>query len=124
MTDVGTITPALMPQEWTGCAVERGDELAYLQTGNELVIRNKDDSGTWDYGTAGPAMLHAVAALCLVGQPFGFTRDDVGALNEAINEFRVKGIAPIDPHSAEFRETAEALQSIADRIAALLPPRQ
>lgn len=54
---------------------------------------------------------HGVAALCLYGQPFGFTREDVhvlglvvGAAKEADSEY------------------GQVLQSLADRIEALLPP--
>ncbi len=57
---------------------------------------------------------HAVAALALHGQPFGFTRADVEALNNAW--CAVKGY-----HSGS-EEDARQLESLRDRIAALLPP--
>lgn len=50
---------------------------------------------------------HALAALCLHGQPFGFTQEDVDAVLVAADE-------------ADMDE----LQSVADRIEALLPPRK
>lgn len=57
---------------------------------------------------------HAAAALCLHEQAFGFTWDDVDALRRA----------------AEYEESQwgtrqfEGLGNLADRIAALLPPRE
>lgn len=53
--------------------------------------------------------IHAVAALALYGQPFGFTRRDADAVR----------IASI---SAETPAHYEELHSLADRIEALLPP--
>jgi hypothetical protein len=52
---------------------------------------------------------HALAALALYGQPFGFTWDDVD---------RIRMAAMYYPG-----EMARALDGIGDRIAALLPPR-
>ena len=55
---------------------------------------------------------HAAAALALYGQPFGFTREDVALLRGerfgGFNEDRV--------------ELWEAMDNLAARIAALLPP--
>lgn len=51
---------------------------------------------------------HALAALALHGQPFGFTREDVRFLRD------------VDVFA--FTEDAQMAQSIAARIAALLPP--
>lgn len=53
----------------------------------------------------GPEALHAAAALCLHGQPFGFTWEDVATLR-----------------SMSARDILDAYDSIADRIEALLPP--
>ena len=50
---------------------------------------------------------HALAALALHGQPFGFTRADVDALRNLC--------ADLHPYCQPFH-------SLADRIAALLPP--
>lgn len=57
---------------------------------------------------------HALAALALQDQPFGFTREDVRVLR-AIAEV----IAPDYPADPDAD-----LSSIADRIAALLPPEE
>lgn len=55
-------------------------------------------------GLQGP---HADAALCLYAQPFGFTQEDVTAIMRS--------------YPGSSADTA-ILRSIADRIAALLPP--
>lgn len=55
---------------------------------------------------------HALAALALHGQPFGFTWEDVDLLHEI--KFR---------NEAEADELGLLAKSLADRIAALLPPR-
>jgi hypothetical protein len=67
---------------------------------------------------------HALAALALHGQPFGFTWEDVEAVNDAAHEYRLIGIAPIDPRSAAYNAVADVLYSLTNRIAALLPPRE
>ncbi len=53
---------------------------------------------------------HGLAALCLYGQAFGFTREDVDLLNKAILQYHWR------------EKPAIGLQSLASRIAALLPP--
>jgi len=69
---------------------------------------------------------HAVAALCLHLQPFGFAREDVEILDRVATglgfqamDLEAKGI------SSKFeRDRQDALNSLADRIEALLPPEQ
>ena len=53
---------------------------------------------------------HACAALCLYGQPFGFTQEDVAGLLDFEDE-----VGP---------GTFETIKYLAARIAALLPPTQ
>jgi hypothetical protein len=53
---------------------------------------------------------HRVASICLYGQPFGFTREDVRACRRELNAY------------VEDRD--EMLRSLADRIEALLPPEK
>ena len=57
---------------------------------------------------------HALAALALHGQPFGFTWDDVDDLREIAPGFHHRGDGQVE----------RALLDLADRIAALLPPRE
>jgi hypothetical protein len=54
---------------------------------------------------------HALAALCLRDQPFGFERRDVEALKRELE------------YNPQIREVA-TLQSLVDRIEALLPPER
>ena len=54
---------------------------------------------------------HAVAALALHDQPYGFTGDDVDAIRTA---------AQYDPGMGQL---SMRLESLADKIEALLPPR-
>jgi len=64
----------------------------------------------------GPEFRHGVAAQCLYGQPFGFTREDVTFLRdhakEMEGEFGLGDNAPM----------LVSLRSLAARIEALLPP--
>lgn len=55
---------------------------------------------------------HALAALCLHGQPFGFSREDVRL---------VEFIAEFDPQD---HPDVPKLRSLAARISALLPPEE
>ena len=57
---------------------------------------------------------HALAALALHDQPFGFTGDDLATLYLLVE---------ILPRTGVHRSHVAALRSIAERIEALLPPR-
>lgn len=103
MTD--PITPALTPKEWK--SLDTAD--AFVQDG-DLVVRT--GWGSEDGST--PVNQHALAALALHQQPFGFTRADVELLDEA-------WCAVMGYHSGSA-ENAARLQLLRDRIAALLPP--
>lgn len=104
------IKPALTPEEWAshysdGNLGEDGVEEALLYASRK--IAECIDS-------IGPNR-HALAALALHGQPFGFGRYDVVMLRDAA------------AHFAGSRNTAAGLQhlamtSLAARIEALLPP--
>lgn len=56
--------------------------------------------------------LRALAALCLHGQPFGFTREDLACLRAAM--------ASLEHHQIP----QPCLESLYDRIEALLPPEE
>lgn len=101
------IAPALTPEEWRKLAVSRGGFYADL-------------SGDWQNGIPTDTLFvgspesavavsprHALAALALHGQPFGFTREDVANLRWV---------------ACQRMPRAAALNQIADRIEALLPP--
>jgi len=59
----------------------------------------------------GVMLTHRMAAMCLYGQPFGFTQEDVELLRDWRN-------GAIGPGHAEWN------RSLIDRIAALLPPEK
>lgn len=101
------IKPALTPEEWAKtpkvlAKVEIDPPLQFIGTGK-----------VEDY----PARtIHAMAALLLRGQPFGFTREDVRLLREAIqtceSEWRM----------GDVEGDVAILRSLAGRLEALLPP--
>lgn len=106
MTDE-KITPALSEQEW---------RYVRLWDAGKMIggaVRGKINRA-WS-----PDVKHAVAAQCLHGEPFGFTHEDVAFLRRAA-----------DSEEASFHhdglyipnEVPGAFRSLADRIAALLPP--
>lgn len=66
---------------------------------------------------------HGKAATALYGQPFGFTPEDVAMLRGVAQEtrFMEKHVGAYSPQFVS-EYSAEAMDSIADRIAALLPP--
>lgn len=68
---------------------------------------------------------HASAALCLYGQKFGFTREDVRELRKVADLYenaKIETQDGIDTISIVLQPRIAALRSLADRIAALLPP--
>ena len=100
-----SITPALTPEEWRG--ILHGGQR--IEVGGDLVVGLYEGEfyAATDSGLAGATAedrRSAVAALALADQPFGFTWEDADLLRELATEYPL-------------------LSSIADRIAALLPPR-
>jgi hypothetical protein len=94
--------PALTPEEWATQEVAgdaRRDHRFWLFG---------PESETW-FEAGNP---HGIAALALHGQPFGFTWEDVDWLIWQEGGY---------PYGPEFQ--AAFARSLADRIAALLPPR-
>jgi hypothetical protein len=106
-----TIQPALTSSQWE----RRQFSFEYwghcsLDSSGELVLRDQNH----------PSILkgqerHKLAALALLGQPFGFSREDVEALRDLAGGTREECDPIGDPGGA-------MLWSLADRIAALLPP--
>ena len=97
--------PAMTREEWdAGCAENGYDTFA-----------SRDDDGridTYDAVFLKPEDCHKVAALCLHNQPFGFHREDVANIRDAL----------IFKYREPDDERNEQLESLADRIEALLPP--
>lgn len=97
-----TIEPALTPEEWA----------KMLRAGGPA----RYDSV---FEFASPEVFHYLAALALHGQSFGFTHADVDLLRRSCADKEVNACAFVmDP------EGTDALQELADRIEALLPPRE
>ena len=117
------IAPALTAAEWAALESQEHDVRLFRHhpRTDELLEVGLD---CWDYGssTDKPADRHAIAALALHGQPFGFTRADVALVRGVI--------ADVDHGHGDgcFRgpccckDRMGRLFSLADRIEALLPP--
>jgi len=101
------VEPALTPAEWRSRHTQGRNRFeAWISyDGREVVLHQGHP------GAQTPADRHALAALCLHGQDFGFTWEDVD---------RVRDVARI----MDTPEMIDWAHSVADRIAALLPPRE
>lgn len=108
------VGPALTAEEWALGIPQatRGhlDIVRWDEVGREMFITTKANGGCQIH-IAGRDM-HALAALALYQQPFGFTREDVAA---ALHGAHWAGYGGDPDH-------IERLRSLAARIAALLPP--
>lgn len=123
--------PALTPEEWRD---------GYDSEGLAVVLRNSMGTPGMRVhvtvrehplgGALGDARdIHALAALCLHDQPFGFTREDVIRLRmfarwteEDVAKVFRSGQAPHSDFGSESVADAQELRALADRIEALLPP--
>lgn len=121
--------PALTAEEWDS-GYESKDLTVSLRSNNRLgVSAHSYPLG----GTLGdPRDIHALAALCLHGQPFGFTREDVVRHRNVAESIRMslelQGPAatwdfPREEIDSKARHAAWH-DSMADRIEALLPPEE
>lgn len=92
------IKPAMTPEQWkevlADTLVDQVEQMHSAMTGTDV--------------------RHACAARDLHGQPFGFTWDDVDFLREAARTWY---------YTDSDDRPQPILDSLADRIAALLPPR-
>jgi hypothetical protein len=111
------IAPALTPEEWAEGKKAKAFTSEYkgvlpfeeaVHRGSAYGFALADQYETTS--TNDPELMHAAAALCLHGQPFGFTWEDVKMLRD--------NVASQGPRESAFG----AFLNLADRIAALLPP--
>lgn len=105
---------ALTREEWARGGTTDGT--IYTTAGHEIVAR--------DYALGDRALIRhqaAMAAMCLHNQPFGFTWADVEDLRQAARDRRLRHLSHGHRHGEAI---ANALESLADRIEALLPPRE
>lgn len=111
------IEAALTPEEW--------GRIWYVQREN-LELDGTPPFCIDQFGSGvtihNPKTLHTLAALCLYGQPFGFTQEDLAYLTAAIADQRVIGERSSGLHRANAPRMLAGLESLASRIAALLPP--
>jgi hypothetical protein len=111
------IAPALTAEEWaasgkTGAGADRGVWVGYWTGGDDgrdrLAIEDGDGAAVET-----PEMRHALAALALHEQPFGFTREDVEHLRLVAGQCDALRLGA---------NHAYVLRNLAARLAALLPP--
>lgn len=113
------IKPALTPEEWAG-ATHR-DPAVYPMATDPRWLQEVIDGYMSMYADE-PAH-HKTAAVALHGQPFGFTWADVDMLREEVEPCGCRQTASA-AEDAEVMCVFRALEALADRIAALLPPRE
>ena len=111
--------PALSAEEWEADEVHRDTGVKYCSNfisrkdpnGHESPFICIDDGGEAQW--LPHSYYHPMAALCLHGQPFGFTREDVKTLYYVAR-------------TLQFHTNLldERLLNLSDRIEALLPPKQ
>jgi hypothetical protein len=120
------IKPALDAEDW---AVELAEADDFSRTvhpagdfGGAVFVRDGRIAVTYDNGAAAQFVAdderHRLAALALHGQPFGFTREDVIALERTIAS------AQYHVGRGEVADYIERAKSISDKLDALLPPEQ
>jgi hypothetical protein len=116
--------PALTPEEWAEPYSTFDDEHGIWPiVDDDGFLLSCDDSY---YSTLlSPGERHALAALCLHGQPFGFTWDDVALLREAAGYVEACRTAIRTIQGAKRgREGYDEVMDLASRIEALLPRYQ
>ena len=100
--------PAMTREEWDRALCHSCQENALAST-----VGMREDLAAPGTPDCVAAYNHATAALCLHNQPFGFHREDVANIRDAL----------IFKYREPDDERNEQLESLADRIEALLPPK-
>jgi hypothetical protein len=112
------IRPALTPEQWAAkrynAAPGFGTDVEIQPMPEGVGVRLSVGNGCYDYSVHVADGRHAIAALALHDQPFGFTRED-----EAVLRFYARHIAENPNFSIH---ACEQIHKVADKIAALLPP--
>ena len=122
------VEPALTPEEWAAgekrAPLENGgrpgdEALVAFHRGTVLVCEETEGATI-----VVPPLRHALAALCLHGQPFGFTWEMVNAISALAMPYAgdpLQGLSP-EERSREISRIMALARDAAERIAALLPP--
>lgn len=120
--------PALTPEEWAKKEAHRpslfGDtpaELYLTDDGAGVGIMDLDGGASTGSAVSRAGGGHALAALALYDQPFGFTRQDADDLSEVAFVLET----PADSHGSggeDNSDYADTIRRIAAKIVALLPP--
>lgn len=106
------LKPALSAEEWKVKDKRLSGETYVVRDAyGDLTVRYDHEM----FAIVPSELEHALAALALYGQPFGFTWEDVETLRAVIAEFPMRD-------EAEADELGSRLHALANRIAALLPP--
>lgn len=118
------IAAALTAKEWEKThgqitAHREGAEITVFEDGQMLIDNGENVGG-------GKEFRHALAALALYGQPFGFTHEDLIACENGISAIWTQHSQMCQGDSEECGcgPESRALHSLADRIQALLPPEK
>lgn len=116
-----SIAPALTREEWAKQeATREPSEATYSRVGHTGVNRDavcivsRYGSGCTD----DPEALHALAAFCLDGRPFGFTQDEARVVLKYVEHVGCN----CGDNQCHAADDSELLASAASKIAALLPP--
>ena len=130
------IKPALTAEAWRRKEVPHGKARVAVSPNGYIEV----DLGTDAWACVEEDQYHALAALALYGQSFGFTREDVATMREAARYIRAAANGESDHYREMFRagahgdaymeiaygpsgfDTADAIEALVAKIAALLPP--
>lgn len=96
---------------WDEKTSERAGVAEVLASSEELLVTTHQNDLYANFSA--PNDRHALAALCLYGTPNGFTHEDVGLLYDVVERADRLGL---------LNDPRPELQSLAARLAALLPP--
>jgi hypothetical protein len=121
-----TIEPALTAGEWASKTAPVGMYSTMVLSNVALHLELCGPPGTTRETEAlDERERHAIAALALYGQPFGFTRERLGKLRLLIDKatsLQDEGPWGEGWQSRELEEAIKSARQDADRIEALLPP--
>lgn len=102
------LTPAMTPEEWKAARRYPPGVVYGFEDGAEEGVMSR----------------HRMAAMCLYNQPFGFTREDVALLRKRAQSLYSESVNgyPDSAYLGRLKAEGEVYDSLANRIASLLPP--